>query len=241
MLASSRLKLAVSALAFIALPACAQETNTSFSEAQTRDIEQIVKAYLVENPDVLEEALDALAEKRNQELVAAIIGDGDDPTLGPADAPITIVEFFDYNCGFCKRSTDWVFNQLDHENGDVRVVFKELPVLDSRTGTSALAARAAIAADMQGNYRDMHLRLMQSPDLSQSAILDIAAEIGLDTDRLSKDMEGARAYRIVEDAGAIAQKAGVQGTPGFFINGAFVPGYDPNALQNLVDQARAEG
>ena len=128
--------------------------TTTMSKAE---IETLVKEYILENPEIIRDAIIKLQEKeavQEQEIYResivsakdALENDPRDPAIGPADAKVTIVEFFDYNCGFCKRATPWVEEAAKKYGDDVRVVFKELPILDDRTKTSRLASRAALAA-----------------------------------------------------------------------------------------------
>ena len=115
------------------------------------EIETLVKDYLLENPEIIRDAIIKLQEKeavQEQELQResiasakdALENDPRDASIGPDDAKVTIVEFFDYNCGYCKRATPWVEEAVKKYGKDVRVVFKELPILDDRTKTSRIAS-----------------------------------------------------------------------------------------------------
>ena len=148
----------LAALALLA--ACsAQSAPDSVDRMARSEVEAIVREYLVSNPEALAAGLEALQKQEQAKLFARLASHPDDPSLGPKDAPVTIVEFFDYNCGYCRVANDWVFDTIDDRSGDVRVIFKEYPILAE---SSILAARAALAAHRQGKYREMHVALMTS-------------------------------------------------------------------------------
>lgn len=234
------------ALSLFALSACA-EANTSKSAVNTTDraqIESIIKSYLLENPEIIRDAMIALEEKQDRELIAAfqeeLTGDSRDVSYGPADAKVTIVEFFDYNCSYCKRSTEWVRQTLEAHPNDVRVIFKELPILEGRTKTSRNAALAALAAGRQGQYKDMHFALMRESGLSEAKIEQLAQEIGLDVKKLRADMKDPKLAKQIEDTILLAQNLPpLTGTPFFVINDKYLAGANSDALQKLLDDALA--
>ena len=144
------------------------------------EVREIVREYLLENPEIIREALIELQKKEDLASINAvrdqILHDPRDVTIGPDDAKVTIVEFFDYNCSFCKRSTDWLVKAVEEHPDDIRVIFKEMPLLDGRTKTSRNAARAALAANEQDKYFKMHVALMAERSLTEERILKIADE-----------------------------------------------------------------
>jgi protein-disulfide isomerase len=219
----------------LALSACSQKTPDSVDRMARSEVEAIVKDYLLEHPEVLADALVQLQKHESGKLFTTLISNPDDPALGPDNAKITIVEFFDYNCGYCKAANDWVFEEVDAREGDVRVIFKEYPILAQ---SSLTAAKAALAADRQGKYREMHMALMRTKDLSPEGIAKIATSIGLKMDQFNKDMESDRAMEHVQRIHAEAEEAQVSGTPGFFINGQFVNGFDKALLTKIIEDAR---
>ncbi|MEO1189060.1 MAG: thioredoxin domain-containing protein, partial [Pseudomonadota bacterium] len=191
------LSMALAATAIALTPACAQESvNTADKEA----IEKIVYDYIMENPEVIEDALIALSEKRAAEEAAlamaaiadnqdALINNAADYSIGPADAPVTVVEFFDYRCGFCKRSAQWATELPEKYDNQVRVVFKEFPILSTESEKAALAA---IAAGKQDKYIEMHMALMELDNGSGFGPeqIDAAAEsIGVDVAMMRADMK----------------------------------------------------
>jgi len=162
-----------------------------------------------------------------------------DPTLGPEDGDVTLVEFFDYRCGFCKRVLGDVM-ALAAEDKRLRIVFKEFPILGEM---SVVAARASLAADRQGKWAEFHTALMSAPGaLDENRIMETAAGLGLDMDRLRADMESEAVTAIIARNRALAEQLGVRGTPAFLVRNAIEPGavgYD--ALVALVAGAREAG
>ena len=213
------------------------------------EIETLVKNYLLENPEVIRDAIIKLQEKevvQEQELQResiasakdALENDPRDASIGPDDAKVTIVEFFDYNCGYCKRATPWVEETVEKYGNDVRVVFKELPILDDRTKTSRLASRAALAADKQGKYAEMHFALMNQKRLSGDIIRETAEEIGLDMRRYDADLADPTIDQHINDTLQLANRLpALTGTPFFVVGDEYVSGADTARLEILVKAA----
>lgn len=203
------------------------------------DIELIIRAYLLEHPEVIAEAMDILKERENEKITAELASDKRDPSYGPDDAPVTIVEFFDYNCGYCKRSVDWVIKQVDEGDGNVRVVFKELPILSEESRTAALAS---LAAQKQGKYMEFHQLLMHQPahTLTDERIDELAESIGINLTRMHKDMEKADTLDHIQDIREQAIKFGATATPSFVVNGELIQGYDVAALEDRIDQVLSQ-
>ena len=161
-----------------------------------------------------------------------------DITIGPKDAKVTIVEFFDYNCGYCKRSTDWVKTVMEKHGDDVRIVFKELPLLDGRTKTSRNASKVALAAARQGKYSTMHFSLMKERSLTEERVMKIAEKAGLDMQKLEKDMEDPALERQINDAIVLAQRIpSLTGTPYFLINDESISGANIAELDRILGEA----
>lgn len=219
--------------------ACAQPAS---GELDREAIEKIVYEYLMENPEVLAEAQERLDEKTDQMMLAAVRDDLEsdprDVSIGPKDAKVTIVEFFDYNCGYCKRSTEWVRKIVDQHPDNVRVVFKELPILDRKTGTSRNAALAALAAGKQGKYPVMHFSLMNETNLTKERVEMIAKKAGVDVAQMRKDMKDDALAEQLEDTMRLAgQVPALTGTPYFIIGDEYVAGANVTRLQYLLDEA----
>ncbi|MEM1036056.1 MAG: thioredoxin domain-containing protein [Pseudomonadota bacterium] len=231
------------ASAIALIPACAQQ---SVETADKEAVEQIVRDYILENPEIIEEALIALQEKREAEEQAAtsvafaanadaLFKTASDYSIGPADAPVTVVEFFDYRCGFCKRSTEWAMNLSDSYDGQVRVVFKELPILSAESEKAALAA---LAAGKQDKYFDIHRTLMELDNSSgfDKAAIDGAAEAaGVDVAKMHADMDSVDVQRQLAEMKSLARTLNITGTPTFVVGTSQVPGADQNAVRALID------
>jgi protein-disulfide isomerase len=224
----------------------AAQADESLSKA---DVEKIVQDYLMENPDFLLNALINMQqwqeeqEKLQQAATLAhaqelFLNDPNIPSVGPADAKVTVVEFFDYHCGYCKRAFAETM-ALTEGADDVRVLFLEFPILSEESG---IAARAALAAHKQGKYMDLHTAFMQARGrLNQSRIDEIAAEVGVDVAQMKADM----ASPVVEEAIArnrlFARQLDISGTPAFIVGNDVVPGANMPMVRQLVEAARAEG
>ena len=231
----------------LGLSACAQAGPNE--PANKAEIEEIVRAYILENPEIIREAMIALQEKEmadeqrlnRESLLAAkdaLRNDPRDYAIGPKDAKVTIVEFFDYNCGYCKRATPWVEDLIKTQGDDVRVIFKELPILDERSRTSRMASRAALAAARQGKYLDMHLKLMEEKRLTADIIQKLAKDIGLDVKQFNTDMTDVSVEQHIDDTLLLANRLpALTGTPFFVINDDYVSGADTDRMQRLVDAA----
>ena len=240
----------IAALTALAVPAHAQDEARSgtFSEAEQAEIRALVRDYLLDNPEVIAEALTVLQarqmaeEEQTQREQLALLEDEvfrsvGSPTMGNPEGDVTLVEFFDYNCGYCKRVLDSVF-QLAEEDSGLRVVFKELPIL---APSSLTAARAALAAREQDRYVEYHNALMgHRGALSDDVIFRIAEDVGLDVDRLRQDMESEAVQEEIAANMALAERIGIRGTPAFIIGDQVIPGaVGLDTLRELVGQARA--
>jgi protein-disulfide isomerase len=226
-----------------ALPARAED----LAPADQAAFEARVRAYLLAHPEVIVDALQEL-EKRQQAAAEikqkqAIVDQRDalhsstgDPVAGNPDGAVTVVEFFDYRCPYCKAVARDMIETLEAE-GDVRIVFKEFPILGP---DSQIAAKAALAADRQGKYLPFHQALMDHKGtLDRDAILDIAEELGLDLELLEVDMESPEVATVIARTLALAEALDIGGTPAFIIGDELVPGaVDMKTLKDLVAKAR---
>jgi len=229
------------ALLFSTIAGCA-EAGQSAEPVNKAEVEQIIRAYLLENPEVIEEALVLLDERRDRDSITAVADelrkDKRDFSIGPKNAKVTMVEFFDYNCTFCKQSTSWVQTVVAQYPDDVRIVFKELPILDRRTKTSRNAAKAALAANKQGKYMEMHLALMDGTALNEKFINSAAVKIGLNLKKFEADMADPSLDEQLEDTMYLASRIpGLTGTPFFIINDKFMASGNTTALQAMLDEA----
>ena len=212
---------ALPAAALMLTPACAQDQVDPTNRGA---IEEIVRSYILENPEIIEEALIELSnreriaeQERVRDNIASnqdeLFNNASDFSIGPADAPVTIVEFFDYRCGFCKRSADWAVGLPEQFDNQVRVVFKEYPILSPESEKAALAA---VAAGKQGKYVDMHLALMELDNGSgfgPEQIDEVAESVGVDVTKMRADMQSIDVQAAVADSKALARTLGISGTP----------------------------
>lgn len=209
----------------------------TFNAQEQAEIRALVRDYLVRNPDVLREALDALEARVSSERWRRIKADARDFAIGPADAPVVIVEFFDYRCPYCHAALEWV-SDLTRTRRDVRVVFKELPILSD---ASMEAARASIAAMPQGRYWAFHRALMEfRGDLTPASIDALARSAGIDVARMRRAMEAPEITTLLEENRARAVEYEITGTPGFIINGELVPGFHRERLEERLRVATRE-
>jgi len=220
--------------ALFAAPASAQ----SFNAQEQAEIRAVVREYLVRNPDVLREALDALQERTESERWQAIKSDPRDFSMGPANAPIVIVEFFDYRCGYCHAALEWV-SDIARTRNDVRIVLKELPILSEQ---SMEAARAALAARPQGRYWAFHQALMaERSDLTPERIDALARRSGIDVTRMRRAMDSPDIIALLEQNRAHAVNIATNpATPLFMINGQVVSGYNRPLLEQRLREVTRE-
>jgi protein-disulfide isomerase len=210
-------------------------------------LEKSIRAYLLANPEVLVEAMqelerkqdserDVVAQKVIKEKQAELFADADSPIGGNAQGDVTIVEFNDYQCPYCKR-THLAVKSVVGTDGKVKVIYKDLPILGD---ASKIAALAALASVKQGKHLPLHNALMEySGKLDRDKILEIAASVGLDRAQLEKDMDDPKLKQSIERNLALASALGVRGTPAFVIGKQFVPGaIDAAALKALIADAR---
>jgi protein-disulfide isomerase len=226
------------------------ETPTAPSDpAFQQAVEQVVERYIRAHPEVIEQTLQALQAQREAEerervsnLIATkqaeLLNDPNSPVSGNLEGDVTVVEFFDYRCGYCKRVAGVVI-QLQQEDPKVRVVYKDYPILGE---ASVLAARAALASNVQSNHLAFHEALLASEEeLTKENILAMATAVGLDVETLQRDMESPSIRTTIERNRALARELGINGTPGFIIGTELVPGaLELKDLKNLVRQVRDE-
>lgn len=238
------------ALAGFGVAGDAVAQTASFDEAERAEIEGIVREYILENPDIIMEAIAVLrareemaaADQQRSQLVERrgdLVDSATSPSIGAVDSDIVLVEFFDYNCGYCKRVVDNIF-ELAEANPDLRVVFKEFPILSQSSET---AARAALAAANQDLYVPMHNALMEHRGgLNDETIFAIAEQVGLDVERLREDMSSEAVSQEIAANADLAIALGIRGTPAFVIGDTVIPGaVDLQTLQDLVEQQREQG
>jgi protein-disulfide isomerase len=220
-----------------------------FDQDQREEMGGIIRDYLLENPEILREVIQALEAKEQQAGVAALtdairergedLYRGEhDLVAGNPDGSVTMVEFFDYNCGYCKRAMGDVLALIESDD-DLRVVFKEWPILGEG---SRFAARAALASRQQGRYWDFHLALMETRRVDETTTLEVAERIGLDVEQLKADMETPEVAAVIEGNMQLASALGIQGTPAFVVDDQMIPGaVGHEALAQVIGQVREAG
>lgn len=212
-------------------------------------LEQMIERYIRTHPEVIEQSLQALENRRageeQQRQKAAIathqqelLNDPDSPISGNRSGDITVVEFFDYRCGYCKRAAS-ALTELQQQDGGVRVVYKDFPILGE---TSELAAKAALASHLQGKHQAFHEALLAAKDdLTKEQLFRIAQRIGLDVNQLDRDINRPEWQTVIERNRRLAKTLGISGTPAFIVGKELVPGaLDVKMLQDLVAQGRGK-
>jgi len=229
-------RLLAPALALALLGAPVSASAQSFTDTQRGDIEAIVRSYLVAHPEVLEEAMNELQKRQTAAETAkheasiaqnaqAIFNSPRGVTLGNKDGDVTFVEFFDYNCGYCKRA---MADMLDLMKNDTRlkVVLKEFPVLSEG---SVEAAKVAVAVRMQDptgkKYLDFHQKLLGGRGVADKArAMAAAKDAGLDTARIEKDLASPEVRETLTENMKLAEEMGLNGTPSYVIGNQIVVG-----------------
>lgn len=225
------------ALAAAASAPAATAQAQSFNAQEQAEIRAIVREYLVNNPDVLREALDSLEARHTAERWQRIKSDSRDFAMGPADADVVIVEFFDYRCGFCHAALEWVAD-VRRTRSDVRIVLKEFPILGD---SSVEAARASVAAMPQGRYWHFHQALMGfRGELTSARIDQLARQSGIDVARMRRAMESPEITALIEQNRAFAIDLNNTATPLFMINGEMVAGFNRPLLEARLREATRE-
>lgn len=222
----------------------------SFTDSQKSELGDIIREYLLKNPEVLRDAFGELEKRerlaKEEEARKGIVEHKDmlynsklSYVAGNKEGDVAMVEFLDYNCGFCKRAFGDVLAILESDK-NLKVIVKEFPILGEG---SVFASRAAIASKEQGKYWEFHVALMQTRGaLDAAKVLEVAKGVGLDTDKLVKDMEAPNVKAEIEETYALANELGVNGTPAFVIDDTLIPGaMGLAALQKQVASVRGAG
>lgn len=236
--ASSVKKLMVSAIAIAVMagsaPAQAAEaTKAPFTEDQKAALEDFVRDFIMNNPEVLIESVNKMREaevkKQDEDAKVALQTKKDFlynnpqlPSVGNPKADITVVEFFDYNCGYCKHALESVKKNIEADK-NLRFVFIDLPILSPQ---SEAAAKWALAANKQGKYWEYYQALLESsaPKTDEN-LADIAKSVGLDVEKLKKDAAGDDIATLLAANHEAARALNVSGTPAFVIGDQIIRGY----------------
>jgi len=248
MTSSPRLAILIAAAMLLALPAAAPAQT--FSDDQRHEIENIVKDYLLKHPEVLQDVMAAMDKKQQdadaekarstiKENSATLFNSPHEVVLGNPQGDVTMVEFFDYNCGFCKRALLDMLTLLKTDP-NIKFVLKEFPVLGEG---SVEAAHVAVAARMQDatgkKYIEFHQKLLGGRGPADKAhALAVAKEVGFDMARIEKDMASDEVKTTIDEDMKLADALGVSGTPSYVIGSELVVG--AVGLDTLKEKIAAE-
>ena len=250
MTSSPRLIAAVCA-ALLATAAPQAVRAQTFSPVQQSEIERVVHDYLIAHPEVLQEAMAELEKRQSaaevekhkagvKQHAQALFSSPRQVNLGNAKGDVTFVEFFDYNCGYCKRAMADMLT-LMKDDPKLKVVLKEFPVLGPGSVEAAQVAAALTMQDKSGKrYLDFHQKLLGGRGQADKArALAVAKEVGADMPRLEKDMASAEIKSALEESMKLAEAFGIQGTPSYVVgNEVLVGAVGLKELQGKINTAR---
>jgi len=248
LIAMTAIILAFAPVAVKAEEAAAPAAASAFSAEQKAALDTAIHDYLMANPQVIMESVEQY--RQNQEAIDAkgfaekikarhddIYNDAASPVVGNKKGDVTLVEFFDYNCGYCKQAFRDVQKILE-EDKKLRIGFQEFPILSESSHT---AAPYALAADRQGKYTEYHTVLMtQSGPLNEARMESIGKDIGLDVKKLKEDANSPTIRAEIEKNLALGRDVGIAGTPAFVIGDDALRGhYGLDALRKVIADKRA--
>jgi protein-disulfide isomerase len=232
----------VSVLSISLMLGCAANAQ----DRSDQEIQDLVRSYILENPEVIMEALIILQQKEEAAKAAAaedalqdiqnnLINSKLDPVGGNLDGELTIVEFFDYNCGYCKRSAS-TLTALKKKNPNLRVVYKEWPIL---APSSETAARVALAVNLlyPERYEELHLAFMNSSSLgSDNAVWKVVDKLNFDRQAIEAKLKDPAVNQHLTDTMAQARALGITGTPAFIVGSEVIKGALPESeIQKVID------
>jgi protein-disulfide isomerase len=235
---------------FLATPALALDPSASMSASERAAFRAEVRAYLLENPEVLMEAIQVLESRRQDQLASAdaqllaenhdaIFADGQSWIGGNPEGDITIVEFLEYRCGYCKQAHPEV-NQLLRDDGNIRYIVKEFPVLGPQSDLAARFAISVLRIAGDTAYGAVHEALMTfRGEISEASLSALAERMSLDTRAILAGMAAPETEAVIAANAALAARLQISGTPGFIFETEVVRGYVPlEGMVGLVDDLR---
>ena len=208
------------------------------------ELDKYIYEYIMENPEVILESVDKLRQKMQEnanlddqflkENFIEMANNTNIPFMGSDKPKVTIIEFFDYNCGYCKKSLDAITELLRSEF-DLKVSFRDYPILSPSSRT---AAKAALAAKKQGKYFAMHSALMSMQgNLNEDKIYKAASNLEINISKLKEDMNNLDIEQILQENEDLARKLNIRGTPTFIINGKLYAGaLELNKLKSIINE-----
>lgn len=236
---------AVAAMALAAGTAAAADAP---AVADKEAFGRAVRAYLLEHPEVLVEALEQLKARQQQAETVAyrkafterrsqILDNPDTPVGGNPKGDVTLVEFLDYRCGVCKQAHP-IVNELVRSDGRIKVLYVNWPILGP---DSVTAARAALAARYQGKYEAFHEVLMTTRNVTEATLFEVAKRVGLDVERLRRDMTRPEIEQTLRANHDLADALTINGTPSFIVGDELIRGArDLAGMREAVAEARAK-
>jgi protein-disulfide isomerase len=248
---SQKLLVAVVTSSFVlcisGFPGKTQDANQSGGATNDIRIQQAIHDYILAHPEVVMQSL-RMAKEREQERLAAVakskipsfkkdlVDDPNAPVLGNPKGDVTLVEFFDYRCPYCRQVEPFLQALMKSDPG-LRIVQKEFPILGP---ASVYAARVALAANKQGKLKEFHDRMMaRKPNFDEETVLKAAEEAGLDINRVKTEMNSPEIDAEIARTREIAQALRLNGTPAFIVGSELVPGAtDLETLRSMLDDAR---
>lgn len=235
--------LLIAATTLISAPLAAK----TYNDEEKAAIKDVVKEYLMENPEIIRDAIEELERraaeterKRQQELIAKnqelLVNPEYSHVAGNEDGNVTVVEFFDYNCPYCRQSLNDIVKLLD-EDKNVKVVLKEFPILGEASKEASLAA---LASRKQGKYMEFHTALLQAKGrINNASIETIAKKVGLDVEKLKADMKSDEIKDHLQKNIDVGVALGINGTPTFIFNDRVVPQVLPyEAMKAVIAKLR---
>lgn len=224
--------------------------NIANVNVSTEKVEEVVKKVISDNPELIIKSLEnyqmqkmqeamAESEKKVKENLSQIEDSSNDPRVGAKEAKVKVVEFFDYNCGYCKRMAN-IKSKILEENPDIQYVFKEFPILGE---PSVLAAKYALAVNIvdSSKYLPFHLALLNDNGVkNEETLLNIAGKVGVNIESLKKALSDNKINETIQANQSLARAINIGGTPTFIVAGELVRGADYQLLSNTIKQAKAK-
>lgn len=221
-------------------------TKSAFTDEQRAEMQDVIRNFILDNPEVLMESVNRYRDKEQKKKEEgsvkvlkenmSFLNNGKHPQIGNPKGDITVVEFFDYNCGYCKHALKAV-QELTEKDKNVKVLFMEFPILSP---TSTVASKWAVAANMQGKYWAFHQATLESTAPKDAENLaKIAQSVGMDVEKAKKDATGKEVEAYMASVRDFGEKLNVTGTPAFIVGQQIVRGYvEYPAFQTIINDER---
>ena len=236
--------ISVIASVVVSVALAAHVSGNSSPKAGSQDLNQAIEDYLIEHPSKIREALELAAQQEQEEALKRVaenyksnwkeLSEADNsPFIGPKNAKITIVEFFDFNCGYCKRLAPELMKVIKN-NKDVKFVFKPVTFLGSMP-----IAKAALAANKQGKFLEVYEAFLTHDGQVTSEVIDeILKKAGLDVKKTKEIMESDEIKKALSAIAELSQKVEVRGVPTLIINGESLVAIDEGPIQAAIDKLK---